>query len=31
MGAATERLQGTVKAVGGGYWRLELRLGLALG
>ena len=28
--AAAERLQGTAE-VGGGYWRLEMRLGLALG
>ena len=29
--AATERLGRTVKVVGGGYWRLEMRLGLGLG
>ena len=28
---ATERFPGTVKAVGGSYWRFEMRLGLPLG
>ena len=28
---STERLQGTVKTVGGGYWWLEMQFGLVLG